>query len=68
MTGRSNPGAIFELAILNGKVLTPDPATYLEPDQPCLGIKYLLVNGIAVIDNGKTTGASPGRFLRAAEI
>ncbi|MEO8247278.1 MAG: D-aminoacylase [Chloroflexota bacterium] len=39
-------------------------ATYDEPRQLPEGIRYLLVNGEAVIDEGRHTGALPGRALR----
>jgi dihydroorotase/N-acyl-D-amino-acid deacylase len=41
-----------------------DRATFDNPNQLSEGMEYVLVNGIAVIDQGKMTGALPGRVLR----
>ena len=43
-----------------------DLATFDEPNQLSEGMEYVLVNGIAVIDGGKMTGALPGKVLRGA--
>ncbi|HEV2833781.1 MAG TPA: amidohydrolase family protein, partial [Pyrinomonadaceae bacterium] len=40
-----------------------DRATYEKPLQYPEGIEYVLVNGQIVIDQGKHTGARPGRVL-----
>ncbi len=40
-------------------------ATFDEPKQYPVGIDYVLVNGRVVIDNGRHTGALPGRALRS---
>jgi hypothetical protein len=29
-----------------------------------VGVRYVLVNGVAVVDDGKVTGAKPGRIVR----
>ncbi|MGO9128044.1 MAG: N-acyl-D-amino-acid deacylase family protein [Terriglobales bacterium] len=41
-----------------------DLATFADPNQLSQGMEYVLVNGTAVIDQGKMTGAKPGRVLR----
>lgn len=41
-----------------------DLATYEKPNQLSQGMDYVLVNGTAVIDRGKMTGALPGKVLR----
>ena len=43
-----------------------DVATFANPNQLSQGMEYVLVNGIAVIDGGKMTGALPGKVLRGA--
>jgi N-acyl-D-amino-acid deacylase len=40
-----------------------DVATYEDPNQLSIGMKYVLVNGVPVIDMGKMTGALPGQVL-----
>jgi N-acyl-D-amino-acid deacylase len=41
-----------------------DEATFTEPHRYPLGIPYVIVNGVPVVENGKHTGALPGRVLR----
>jgi N-acyl-D-amino-acid deacylase len=41
-----------------------DLATFENPNQLSQGMEYVLVNGVAVIDQGKQTGALPGMVLR----
>ena len=43
-----------------------DLATYDNPNQLSQGMEYVLVNGAAVIDQGKMTGKLPGKVLRGA--
>jgi len=40
-----------------------DAATFEEPSQYPAGIPYVIVNGVLVIDEGKHSGALPGRVL-----
>jgi N-acyl-D-amino-acid deacylase len=41
-----------------------DLATFDNPNQLSVGMEYVLVNGVPVIDQGKMTGALPGKVLR----
>jgi N-acyl-D-amino-acid deacylase len=41
-----------------------DKATFEEPNQLSVGMDYVLVNGVAVISDGKATDALPGKVLR----
>ncbi len=41
-----------------------DTATFEEPRQQARGIDWVLVNGVAVIEDGRRTDALPGRALR----
>ncbi len=43
-----------------------DLATFENPNQLSQGMEYVLVNGVPVIDQGKMTGAMPGKVLRGA--
>ena len=40
-----------------------DNATYEKPHLAPTGIDYVLVNGQVVMENGKHTGAKPGRII-----
>ena len=41
-----------------------DKATYQQPAQLSEGVKFVMVNGQVVFENGKATGAMPGRALK----
>jgi dihydroorotase/N-acyl-D-amino-acid deacylase len=41
-----------------------DRATFEQPHRLSVGIKHVLVNGVAVVQNGAPTGAKPGRAVR----
>jgi N-acyl-D-aspartate/D-glutamate deacylase len=40
-----------------------DVATYADPNRLSVGMEYVLVNGVPVIDGGKMTGKLPGKVL-----
>lgn len=48
---------IFDLATIR------DKATFFEPHQYSEGIHYVFVNGVAVVDNTKLTGALAGKVI-----
>ena len=41
-----------------------DRATYERPHQLSVGVRYVLVNGVLVLDDGRVTGARPGMVVR----
>jgi dihydroorotase/N-acyl-D-amino-acid deacylase len=41
-----------------------DRATFDRPHQLAEGMRWVLVNGVPVIADGKATGARPGKVLR----
>ena len=43
-----------------------DLATFDNPNQLSQGMEFVMVNGVPVIENGKMTGALPGKVLRGA--
>ena len=43
-----------------------DLATFDDPNQLSEGMDYVLVNGVLVIEQGKMTGALPGKVLRGS--
>ena len=61
--GRLEEGLIADIAIFNPDTII-DKATFEDPHQLAIGMHYVLVAGNLVIDNGKHTGASPGKVLR----
>ncbi|HEX3745472.1 MAG TPA: D-aminoacylase [Bryobacteraceae bacterium] len=48
---------VFDPAIIH------DVATFADPNQLSVGMQYVLVNGVPVIDGGKMTNALPGRVV-----
>ena len=60
--GLIRPGMLADLVIFDPEAIGTD-ATYLEPCKPQRGISHVLVNGTLVVDDGKVTGAKPGRVL-----
>jgi N-acyl-D-amino-acid deacylase len=48
---------VFDLARIR------DKATFFEPHQHSEGVEHVFVNGTAVVDGGKLTGAHPGKVL-----
>jgi N-acyl-D-aspartate/D-glutamate deacylase len=41
-----------------------DRATFERPHQLSVGVEHVFVNGVAVVRDGRHTGAKPGRVLR----
>jgi N-acyl-D-amino-acid deacylase len=55
-------GAYADLVLFDPQSVN-DQATFADPLQYPVGIPYVLVNGVPVIDNGGHVGALPGRVL-----
>lgn len=60
--GLIRPGLAADITIFDLKTVT-DKATFENPPQYPVGIPYVIVNGVVVIDQGQHTGAKPGRVL-----
>ncbi|HEY9231807.1 MAG TPA: amidohydrolase family protein, partial [Blastocatellia bacterium] len=60
--GLIRPGMAADLVIFDENKVA-DHATFDKPHQYAEGFAFVLVNGRAVIDGGKHTGATPGRPL-----
>jgi dihydroorotase/N-acyl-D-amino-acid deacylase len=56
-------GFFADITVFNPDTIT-ERATYESPNQLSTGVEYVFVNGIAVVKNGKVTGAKPGVALR----
>ena len=61
--GAIKQGMWADLAIFDPETVT-DRATFEAPNQLAEGMRYVLVNGVLVIDGGKMTEALPGKVLR----
>jgi N-acyl-D-amino-acid deacylase len=61
--GRLAPGLAADLVIFDPDHIR-DRATLAEPAQRSEGVRFLIVNGQLVLDDGKPNEARPGRVLR----
>ena len=61
--GSLETGAYADIAIFDEGTIA-DMATYEQPHQFATGMKYVIVNGTVVLDDGDHTGATPGRVVR----
>lgn len=61
--GTLRKGMKADIVVFNASTII-DSATTSSPKLPSEGVRFLFVNGTAVISAGKATGMAPGRFLR----
>ncbi|HYT87435.1 MAG TPA: D-aminoacylase [Gemmataceae bacterium] len=61
--GLLRPGNYADVTLFDPERVL-DRATYTSPFQYSVGIEFVIVNGEIVLDQGKHTGARPGRALR----
>ena len=61
--GALAPGMAADVVVFDPDTVI-DNATFEAPRRLPTGIDYVIVNGTAVIDDGRHTGATPGRPLR----
>lgn len=61
--GTIRQGAYADIAIFDENTII-DKATFAEPHQLSVGVKHVIVNGTPVLEDGRHTGAKPGRVLR----
>jgi N-acyl-D-aspartate/D-glutamate deacylase len=62
--GLLKPGMAADITLFDPATVI-DKATFENPAQYPVGIPYVIVNGVVVIDKGEHTGAKPGRVLYA---
>ena len=60
--GFIRPGMWADIAVFDSDRIA-HTATYFEPRQYCVGIDYVLVNGVFAMDQGKMTNALAGKTL-----
>ena len=61
--GRITAGLAADIVILNPDTIA-DRSTWFNPVQPPVGVNWVIVNGIPVIDDGNKTDNLPGKVLR----
>jgi N-acyl-D-amino-acid deacylase len=62
--GLLRPGMKADVVLFDPATVV-DKATFEKPHQYAEGVSHVLVNGVLVVDDGKVTGARPGRVLRS---
>jgi len=60
--GILRPGMAADVTVFDPTTVL-DRATFEDPTEYPIGINYVIVNGVVVIDQGKHTGAKPGQVL-----
>jgi predicted amidohydrolase len=64
--GRLQEGKTADIVVFDPEKIT-DRSTYSAPTEPSTGVRYLLVSGVLVIDNGAVVAnAHPGRAITSA--
>ena len=61
--GLLREGMFADIVVFDEKTIR-DVATFDKPHQLSVGVDHVLVNGVAVVSDGRHTGATPGRALR----
>jgi dihydroorotase/N-acyl-D-amino-acid deacylase len=61
--GILRPGMAADVTVFDPETIR-DVSTFEDPTHYSVGVRYVLVNGVAVVDDGKITEARPGRALR----
>jgi N-acyl-D-amino-acid deacylase len=60
--GILRPGAAADIVVFDPEIVA-EQSTFNEPRRWPVGIRYVFVNGLAVVDEGRATGGRPGRVL-----
>jgi dihydroorotase/N-acyl-D-amino-acid deacylase len=61
--GVLRPGMFADVVVFDPATII-DRASYESPHQLSAGVRHVLVNGVAVVSDGRHTGATPGRAVR----
>ncbi len=61
--GILRPGMAADITVFDPNTIR-DVATFEDPNHYSVGVRYVLVNGRAVVDDGKITDERPGQVLR----
>ncbi len=65
--GCSAKGICADIVVFDPATIA-DRAAFEQPHQNSVGIRWVYVNGVLVVEDGKHTGAKPGRAVRGPGI
>jgi dihydroorotase/N-acyl-D-amino-acid deacylase len=63
--GLLRPGMYADITVFDPNTII-DNSTFEQPQQLATGVTHVFVNGVAVLTDGKPTGALPGKALRGS--
>jgi N-acyl-D-amino-acid deacylase len=63
--GKLAPGTMADIAIFHPEEFI-DAATAAQPVRTAIGLRWLIINGSLVLDEGRYTGNKPGKLLRVS--
>ena len=63
--GQLQPGMAADVVLFDPAKIA-DHATFEKPMQYATGVRDVFVNGVQVLKDGESTGATPGRFVKGA--
>ena len=61
--GSLTPGYFADVIVFDPKTIA-DKSTYEQPTLLAVGMRYVFVNGVLAVDDGKYTGSTSGKVLR----
>ena len=61
--GRISRGLAADIVVFNPETVA-DRSTWFDPVQSPVGVNWVLVNGVSVVEDGNVTGQLPGKVLR----
>jgi N-acyl-D-aspartate/D-glutamate deacylase len=62
--GRVQEGSDADITIFDPETIA-ERATYEEPARRSTGVRYVIVNGVVVLENGEpVSGVAPGQWMR----
>lgn len=65
--GMLREGMFADVVLFDPAAVT-DVATFDKPHQLSVGIRHVFVNGVAVVSDGRHTGATPGRLVKGPGV
>ena len=61
--GLLRPGMAADVTVFDPETIA-DRSTFTDPHHYSEGVRFVLVNGVLIVDTGAHTGARPGTVLR----